>query len=208
MRAYRHRGRNHNHSRCSREPSRALPRVAQGQDRDLLQVQRPSRHRDPHDASRPRRHASRLHRHATHHHVLRHDGQRMREQPNMPVSLPPSELQNVWSSLSSQFGVEMRTARPTSQFPRFFEPGPTAGRDPMSRRRDWANFPVPHWTSENAPGQAREAGHRSRKPGLGSAIQRLGEIVGANETFMEVPRNARYDGISGKRGTKKRGRYA
>ena len=48
VRVSRHRGRNHSHSHshCNREPLLALPRVVQGQDRDLSRVQLPSRYRD------------------------------------------------------------------------------------------------------------------------------------------------------------------
>ncbi len=99
-----HRGRNHSHSHshCSMEPLLALPRVVQGQDRDLLPVQLPSRHRDHHDANH--HHASRRrsdyhHRRASHrhhYHVHCHAGQRMTEQPKMPVTqAPPSWLLNV-----------------------------------------------------------------------------------------------------------------
>jgi hypothetical protein len=100
----RNRARNHshNHSHRNREPLLALPRVAQGRDRDLSRVQLPSHHRDHHDANHhphraTHRRSSYRHRHASrrgsnfrhHRHDHRGDGQRMKEQPTMPAMQPP-----------------------------------------------------------------------------------------------------------------------
>jgi len=61
VRASWHKGHNHSysHSHCSREPLRALPRVAQGQGRDLSRVRLPSRHYEYDDASHHLHHATR-----------------------------------------------------------------------------------------------------------------------------------------------------
>src|SRR6516165_9900867 len=60
VQGYRHKGgnRSYSHSRRNREPLRALPRVVQGQHRDLSRDQLPTRHRDDHDVANLR-HASR-----------------------------------------------------------------------------------------------------------------------------------------------------